>query len=130
MQNTYARLQTRIKAAVIDSIVLLVLMYCTSELLNSLEDFNSSIRICLFILYFILYEPLLVSIFGNTLGHYYVDIKVKQEKNSNKNISFSIALVRFIIKFFLGWVSLLTITGSKKHQAIHDSIAKSVVIND
>ncbi|EDP69505.1 hypothetical protein FBALC1_17227 [Flavobacteriales bacterium ALC-1] len=130
MDNDYARLQSRIKAAVIDVIILMALMYCTSELLNSIENVNPSVRMYLFILYFVLYEPLLVSVFGNTLGHYYSDIKVRQEKNNGKKISFPLALIRFIIKSLLGWLSLLTITGSEKSQAIHDSIVKSVVIND
>ena len=130
MDSIYARLQSRIKAAVIDGIVLMALMYCTSELLNSIENVNPSVRMYLFILYFVLYEPLLVSIFGNTLGHYYSDIQVRQDNDHNKKISFFSALIRFIIKSLLGWLSLLTITGSEKHQAIHDSLVKSVVIND
>ena len=130
MNTNYARLQSRIKAAVIDGIVLMALMYCTSELLNSIENVNPSVRMYLFILYFVLYEPLLVSIFGNTLGHYYSDIQVRQDNDHNKKISFFSALIRFIIKSLLGWLSLLTITGSEKHQAIHDSLVKSVVIND
>ncbi len=130
MENNYATLQLRIKAAVIDGVILIALMYCTSELLNSIDNVAPSIRMFLFILYFVLYEPLSVFIFGNTLGHYYSDIKVKQEKNLNKNISFPLAFIRFIVKFLLGWVSLLTITGSKKHQAIHDTILKSVVLSD
>ncbi|WP_299130064.1 RDD family protein [uncultured Winogradskyella sp.] len=130
MNNNYARLQSRIKAAVIDGIILMALMYCTSELLNSIENVNPSVRMYLFILYVVLYEPLLVSVFGSTLCHYYSDIKVRQEKNNSKKMSFPLAFVRFIIKSLLGWLSLLTITGSEKHQAIHDSIVKSFVLID
>jgi hypothetical protein len=78
-------------------------MYCTSELLNSYENVSSSLRMWLFILYFILYEPLMVSIFGHTLGHYYSDIKVRQANNLDRKINFPLALVRFIIKLLLGW---------------------------
>jgi len=115
MINDYPSLQLRIKAAVTDFIILVFAMYCTSELLN---------------FYFVLYEPLLVSCFGNTLGHYFSDIKVKQELNNEKNMSFPLALLRFTIKSLLGWLSLLTITSSEKRQAIHDSLVKSVVIYD
>ena len=130
MTLNYAGLQNRIKAAVIDGIILIAVMYCTSEILNSYEDVSSSLRMWLFVLYFILYEPLAVSIFGSTLGHFYSDIKVRQENNLDKKVIFPLALVRFIIKLFLGWVSLLTITGSEKKQAIHDTVVKSVVIID
>ena len=130
MNINYGSLQSRIKAAVIDSIILIAVMYCTSELLNSYEKAPSSLRMWLFILYFILYEPLMVSIFGYTLGHYYSDIKVRRANNLNKKISFPLALIRFVIKVLLGWLSLLTITGSEKKQAIHDKIINSVVLID
>ena len=45
-----------------------------------------------------------------------------------KNISFPFALVRYLLKMFLGWISLLTITANDKKKAIHDFVAKSVVI--
>lgn len=130
MTLDYAGLQSRIKAAVIDGIILIAVMYCTSEILNSYEGVPSSLRMWLFILYFILYEPLAISIFGNTLGHFYSDIKVRRENNLDKKVIFPLALVRFIIKILLGWVSLLTITGSEKKQAIHDVVVKSIVIVD
>jgi uncharacterized RDD family membrane protein YckC len=72
----------------------------------------------------------MVSCFGNTLGHYLLDVKVKRESDYKKNIPFFHAIFRFLIKFFLGWLSLLTITSSTKRQAIHDSVTKSVVILD
>lgn len=130
MNLDYGSLQSRIKAAVIDSVILISAMYCTSEILNSFKEVPSSLRAWLFILFFILYEPLMVSIFGNTLGHYYSDIKVRQEDNVDKKIIFPLALVRFVLKALLGWLSLLTITGSEKKQAIHDKIVKSVVVID
>ncbi|MBC2843894.1 RDD family protein [Winogradskyella flava] len=130
MINDYPSLQLRIKAAVTDFIILIFAMYCTSELLNCFDNVPTSLRIYLFVFYFVLYEPLLVSCFGNTLGHYFSDIKVKQELNNEKNMSFPLALLRFIIKSLLGWLSLLTITNSEKRQAIHDSLVKSVVLYD
>ncbi|WP_282042161.1 RDD family protein [Winogradskyella flava] len=130
MINDYPSLQLRIKAAVTDFIILVFAMYCTSELLNCFDNVPTSLRIYLFVFYFVLYEPLLVSCFGNTLGHYFSDIKVKQELNNEKNMSFPLALLRFTIKSLLGWLSLLTITSSEKRQAIHDSLVKSVVIYD
>ena len=130
MDSIYANLQNRIKAAVIDSILLIVMMYSITEILKFFNNVPSSLRMYLFILFFFLYEPLMVSILGFTAGHYYFDIKVKKENNHIKNIAFPLAVLRFILKFFLGWVSLLSVTGTVKKQAIHDKVVNSVVLND
>lgn len=130
MESIYAGLQNRIKAAVVDGILLMVMMYSITEILKFFNDVPSSLRMYLFILVFVLYEPLMVSILGFTAGHYYFDIKVKREDNHTKNIIFPLALLRFILKLSLGWVALLTVTGTKKKQAIHDKVVKSVVLTD
>ncbi len=130
MDVVYASLQSRIKAVVIDGIIAIALMYSVTEILNYFDDVPSSIRMYLFILLFILYEPILVSLFGSTAGHYFSDIKVKRVNNPNKNLIFPLALLRFILKYLLGWLSLLTVTSSQKRQAIHDSLVNSVVIID
>jgi hypothetical protein len=57
-----------------------------------------------------------------------VGIRVKRESNEEKNILFPFAVMRYIVKASLGWVSLLTVSGNEKRQAIHDSIAGSVVV--
>ena len=115
---------------VIDGIIAIALMYSVTEILNYFDDVPSSIRMYLFILLFILYEPILVSLFGSIAGHYFSDIKVKRVNNPNKNLIFPLALLRFILKYLLGWLSLLTVTSSEKRQAIHDSVINSVVIMD
>ena len=130
MKSIYAGLQNRIKAAVIDGILLMVMMYSVTEVLKFFNDVPSSLRMCLFLLLFVLYEPLMVSILGFTAGHYYFDIKVKREDNQNKNILFPLALLRFILKFLLGWISLLSISSTDKKQAIHDKVVNSVVLID
>lgn len=127
MENNYARLSTRVKAAVIDSIVLITLMYSATEIFNVFEFVSNSVRISVFIFIFLLYEPILVTLFGATVGHFFNDIVVKKEKNETQNINFPTAVIRFILKATLGWISLLTIHGDKKGQAIHDSFAKSIV---
>ena len=130
MNKSYASLQDRIKAAFIDSIILISAMYCTSVLLNSLEDVSPLVRMSLFILYFMLYEPIMLSVFGHTLGHYYCDINVRREKERDKKVNFFMAVLRFLFKAFLGWLSLITITSSSRGQAIHDAVAQSVVLVD
>ena len=88
MEYEYPIIQIRIKAAVKDFVILLFAMYCTSELLNTFENVPDEVRAYLLIFFFILYEPIMVSCFGNTLGHYLSDVKVKRDSDYKKNIPF------------------------------------------
>ena len=128
MNNKYASILSRVKALVIDSIILILLMYSATEIFSLFDNIPNYIRIGVFLFLFLFYEPILVSIFGATVGHFFNDIVVKRESNENKNISFPFALSRFITKLFLGWISLLTVNGNEKRKAIHDYAGKSVVL--
>ena len=114
MDNDFARIPDRIKAAVIDSIVLVVLMYSASEIFNFFEAVSIMVRVLVFVFIFLIYEPLLVSMFGATVGHFFNDIMVKQESEPNRNINFFRAIIRFCVKLLLGWISLLTVNGNNK----------------
>ena len=130
MKVKYADLQSRVKAVIIDSVILILVMYCTSIVLDNLENVKASTRAILAILYLVLYEPIMVTCFGFTLGHYYCDIHVKKATDLKSNVSFPVAFIRFIIKFLLGWLSLITVTSSTKKQAIHDTVVDAVVLKD
>ncbi|NMH87347.1 RDD family protein [Flavivirga algicola] len=128
MEDKYAQIFTRIKAAFIDSIVMVVLMYAATEILNLFETIPNYVRISVFIFICLVYEPILVSSFGATVGHFFSDIVVKRENNEQRNILLPKAIIRFIFKFCLGWISLLTISGHEKRKAIHDHVGGSVVL--
>ncbi|WP_339701833.1 RDD family protein [uncultured Marixanthomonas sp.] len=130
MQLTYATLPDRIKAAFIDAVILIAMMYGASELFSLFESVPDYLRIMVFAFIFILYDPIFISTFGGTIGHLYNNILVKRDTNPSKNILFPHAVLRFIFKFLLGWISLLTTTGNEKRKAIHDYIANSIVIED
>lgn len=74
-------------------------------------------------------RSIMVSIFGATIGHRMNRIKVQRD-NIDKKINFGFAIVRFIVKAALGWFSLFTVSTNKEKKAIHDIIAKSVVVHD
>jgi uncharacterized RDD family membrane protein YckC len=57
-----------------------------------------------------------------------IGIRVKRESDEKKNILFPLAIIRFIVKASLGWISLLTVTGNSKRKAIHDYLIGSVVV--
>lgn len=124
----HAGIFLRVKAAFIDVIFIMMLLYTTSFLFAQFEDINTKIKGLIFIIIFILYEPLFISVFGSSLGHMFCDLRVQKDNEQGENISFPNAIVRFLLKTTLGWVSLLTIGGDYKKRAIHDYAAKSVVV--
>ncbi len=128
MNVTYAILPSRIKAVVIDSIILIAAMYGTSEVFSLFDEVSNTLRIFSFVLIFLVYDPFFTSAFGGTIGHSYSNISVKREKDLDRNISFPMAVIRYVLKTFLGWISLLTVTGNDKRKAIHDFVVNSVVI--
>jgi uncharacterized RDD family membrane protein YckC len=126
--NPYPGLLKRTKAALLDTVVLIIFMYSISELFNMFDNVSDAIRLSAFIFIFFLYDPLFVSLFGGTVGHKQQDLGVKKEQNELKNISFLSAILRFITKSTLGWLSFLTMSMSSKNKAIHDYVAGSVVV--
>ena len=124
----YANISTRVKAAFIDVIVLIVMIYSISFIIEQFEPIPNYIRTIAFIFVFVLYEPLLVSISGATIGHFFNDIVVMQDKQMSKKLPFYKAFIRFIIKYLLGWVSLFTIHSEEQKKALHDLAVGSVVI--
>jgi uncharacterized RDD family membrane protein YckC len=130
MKENYALLTDRIKSAVIDSIVIIGFMYAVTEILALFNTVPNFVRIILFVFIFILYEPLLVSLFGQSIGHSFAKIRVVKDDRTKKKISFPIAIIRFICKVLLGWISLLTVSVNTKKKAIHDLVANSIVIKE
>jgi uncharacterized RDD family membrane protein YckC len=130
MQPIYATLPDRVKAAVIDGFLLIVAMYAISEILSSFDNVPNYVRIILAIIVFLLYDPFFTSFYGGTIGHSYSNIEVKKLSNHRDKISFPIAIVRFLAKAGLGWLSLLTVAGNEKKMAIHDHLAQSVLLSN
>jgi len=125
---SYPGIFDRIKAILIDGFALIVLILIVGFVFSQYESVPDNARIIAFVSIFFLYDPLFTSILGGTIGHHVVGIRVKRESNEEKNILFPFAVMRYIVKASLGWVSLLTVSGNEKRQAIHDSIVGSVVV--
>lgn len=128
LDQNYPGIFDRVKAVFVDSVVLIIFMIIITDIFSFFDTVSDTIRIIFFVFIFILYDPILISFFGGTLGHKVIGLRVKREKNEEKNILFPIAIIRFVVKSLLGWISLITISGSKKRRAIHDTISGSVVI--
>ena len=119
----------RVKAAVIDAIVLIILIMITSTVFSDIGEVPIYTKMIAFCFIFLGYEPLMLSIFSATFGHRMMSLKV-QPDSKDKKLSIISAFFRFVIKALLGWISLLTISSDKKGKAIHDKAVKSVVILD
>lgn len=128
MKKEYARLFDRVKAASIDAMILIAMMYAATEIFELFDIVPNFARALVAVFIFLLYDPLLTSFYGGTIGHSFSGIGVRKDNNSEKKISFPSAIIRFLFKICLGWISLLTITANDKKKALHDFIANSVVL--
>ena len=111
-----------------DSFVCVILVLLLSYSLSFFESVPDEVRIIGYVCIFILYDPLLTSLFGGTIGHMMLGLRVRRESDEQKNLSFPRALLRFLLKASLGVISLLTISNNEKGKAIHDYAARSVVM--
>lgn len=101
-------------------------MVAISQLAGQFENFPPTIRVILFIL-ILFYEPICTSM-GGTLGNYLMKIRIRQYDNKNRKINLFQAIIRYIVKIMLGWLSFVTIHFNQEKRAIHDMVASSVMI--
>ncbi len=127
-QLKFPYLITRYKAALIDGLVLFGLFAVTMILVQDPE--SRKIAFGVYLLFALLYEPLMLSIFSATIGHKAVNIKVKSINNTDKNISIIQGIIRNTLKLTLGWLSFLTINFNSEHRAIHDFAGESIVLDE
>jgi len=128
METEYPGIPERLKAIFTDMLVLFAMVLGVTSIFANFKNVPEEARMVAFIFVFVLYDPLMTSFFGGTAGHFMQGLRVKQEQDETKNIYFHRALIRFILKAALGWLSFITISGSQKSLAIHDIAADSVVI--
>ncbi len=126
--STFPGLFTRVKAAVVDSFIVFLLIMLASEVLSDFEQVATWVRVLVFLFIFVLYEPLFISAFGMTIGHNLMKIKVQKDHPDAGKITILVAFLRYSIKLALGWISLLTIMGNDKRKAIHDLATNTIVV--
>jgi uncharacterized RDD family membrane protein YckC len=120
----------RIKSALIDSVVLVGLMFTAFYALSFFGIESGLVKGALFVLVF-LYEPIMVS-FSQTIGQRFIGIRVVEQKTEEntevKSIGFLRSIARYIVKLILGVLSLVTINFDEQSRAIHDKFVRSIVI--
>ena len=126
-QPRYARFSRRLKAMLIDWIIVLATIFGAIFLAASFRDDSLSRGLgILVVIVLLLYEPILVSFTGGTIGHSRTNLRVVDDRTGG-NVGFLKASARSIIKSLLGWYSFLTMMATRRNQAVHDLLTKSTV---
>jgi signal peptidase I len=84
-------------------------------------------KMAIFFIPFFIYD-FLTSFFVATLGQYMTNIRIKKLRNPKEKITILQALIRTAIKFWAAPLSIISTAIGK--DAIHDTIAKTVVLNN
>jgi len=124
--RAYARFTRRLQAVFVDIIIFMLIFVAALSLAVSLKSDNVG-RILGFTVAatWLLYEPILVSMTGGTIGHRIYNLRVVDDRGGN--VSFAKAVIRVVIKTVLGWYSFITMALTSRHQAVHDLLTKSTV---
>lgn len=121
----FANYSRRIQAALLDGIFLLVIFVSLIILASNVE--SQWMKVSMFVFVGLLFEPLLVSTTGASLGHHYKGLRVEKD-GSGRNLNLFEAILRFFIKSILGAFSLVFFLTTKRHKALHDMAVNSVVV--
>ena len=123
----YPYLITRYKAALVDGIILILTFACLMILVQD-SEFGRPTAFVVYVIFVLLYEPLMIVLFSGTIGHKSLSIQVKSFNDQTQNVKFPQALLRNLIKITLGWLSFITIGFGDDHRAIHDLAGNSIVL--
>lgn len=126
-QDVYASLATRIKAGIVDGIILIGLFVSIPLLMHAMTKDGSPFTGVAMYSPLLLLEPFLVAFLGATIGQWLFGLKVMRVA-TRSNCPLPMAFVRYIAKGLLGSISMIYMLFSKKHQAIHDHMAGTVVV--
>jgi uncharacterized RDD family membrane protein YckC len=123
----YARFSRRFRGIVLDWMIAMAILFGAVMLASVVQNDNFSRALgVLVIAALLLYEPVLVSFTGSTLGHYFTNLRVVDER-SGGNVSFLKACARVAIKGVLGLYSFVILAATRRNQAVHDLLTKSTV---
>ena len=123
----YGRFSRRVRAFVIDWIIVILLMVAALfDAVSANLDHIGCILGFTFLGVWLLYEPLLVTLTGSTIGHYVCNLRVVDDR-THGNVDFLKAVVRLVIKFVFGILSFIAMANASRNQAMHDLMTRSTV---
>lgn len=121
----YAKIGPRMKAILIDAFVLMG-AFLVAALVGANLAGAGAASFLVWFAFWVLYDPLMVSRTGGTIGHHMQNLRVVSDR-TGRSPSLLVAFIRNVVKGLLGGVSLLTMAGSSRQKAIHDLIAGTTV---
>lgn len=124
----YPRLVKRVRAVLIDTLLLPVAAIATAMLGSAAGVTHPYAKLMLLVGPVLLLEPCLVAYTGGTMGHHVMRLRVMRA-DGVRRLSLAAATLRFAVKLFLGWLSFVFVLATAKHQALHDLLARSIVIH-
>lgn len=124
----YPRLIKRVRAVLIDSVLLPLAVFGTLIIGNAAGISSTLGRVILVLAPILILEPGMVAFTGGTIGHHLLKIRIAR-LDGKRNINFFAATLRFLLKMLLGWLSFIFVLTTTRHQAVHDLVARSVVIH-
>ena len=123
----YARFSRRLRGIVIDWIIAMAVLFGAVMLASAVrnDDFSRTLGF-LVVAFLLLYEPVLVTFTGGTLGHTFSNLRVVDDRTGG-NVSFPKAFARLLIKAVLSWYSFVILAATRRNQAVHDLLTRSTV---
>jgi uncharacterized RDD family membrane protein YckC len=126
-QAQYARFARRLRGMFVDWVLALVVIFGAILIAASVgNEVVSRILAVLVLLLLVLYEPLLVSRTGGTLGHWYTNLRVVDDRTGG-NLPLRTAFIRAGIKAVLGAYSFVVMMATRRNQTLHDLLTHSTV---
>lgn len=123
----YARFRRRLRGLMIDYVLFVIALVVALQATMAFESSELARVVGLvFVVAFILYEPLLVSFLGGTIGHSRANLRVVDDR-THGNVGLMKAFARSILKIGLGWYTFVSMTASRRHKAVHDILTRSTV---
>ncbi|GAB5526825.1 MAG: hypothetical protein Roseis2KO_46970 [Roseivirga sp.] len=118
----------RIKASLLDAVLMLAMFTIASYIIDANGGAPSWLRILLLGGTIYLYDPLMVALFRGTLGHKFMGLRVVRFSDHQKRVNPLLAAVRFAIKYFLGFISIIFCYVREDRRALHDLVCNSHVV--
>jgi uncharacterized RDD family membrane protein YckC len=112
---------------VLDWMIAMAILFGAVMLASVVQNDNFSRALgVLVIAALLLYEPVLVSFTGGTLGHHFTNLRVVDDR-SGGNVGFLKACARVVLKGVLGLYSFVILAATRRNQAVHDLLTRSTV---
>ncbi|HLP13980.1 MAG TPA: RDD family protein [Flavobacteriales bacterium] len=126
--DKHPSLVVRYQAVFADVLVIICLMFLSGYILEQFDNPPDWIRIVLFFAIWGVYEPVCISL-GGTIGNLIMKTRVRKHNNEGQKPGIGQAIIRYVLKLLLGWISFLTMSSNDERRAIHDLVSGTVVVN-